>query len=174
MENRFNEEIRQLKLFKIQETEAKLRHYTEAYNSIKENVIIKFTKNSTSHLLRIVIGCCAILLLFVALIGFFPEQFNSLISSLSDVQMDQEVKQSFADLKFFFLGSAILFWFVGYLLKINIQKRNSIYSLSKLLEEVMDNMEASVNDDKRKYEYFVDNLAEQEQIRRRATKQSTV
>ncbi len=63
-------------------------------------------------------------------------------------------------------GLAILFGSIGYLLKVNNKKRNSIYSLSELLEEVMDYMEKSSSEEKRKYEYFVDSLAEKQNMKR--------
>lgn len=48
MEEKINEELRQYKLFKIQETESKLRRFKTVYENIKEHFVIKFSKNVSS------------------------------------------------------------------------------------------------------------------------------
>jgi len=50
---KIEEEIRQYKLFRIQTVKAKIREYENIFNKIKENIVIKFTKNATSSLIII-------------------------------------------------------------------------------------------------------------------------
>lgn len=63
---------------------------------------------------------------------------------------------------FFILGLALLFVFISYLLKKNNQKRSVIYKLSNLLDEVIEYMDNNVKEEKKRYEYFVDSIAEME------------
>lgn len=175
MEQKINEELRQYKLFKIQETESKLRKFTSVYEEIKQHFVVKFSKNASSNLVRIALGVLVLLFFVLGIACFFPDaiidfvQTNNLPYTQSEIiQMRQELNI----FKYIFLGLAVFFWFIGVLLRKNNKKRNTIHSLSKLLEEVMDYMETSSAEEKRKYEYFVDSLAEKEQIKK-ATKAET-
>ena len=93
---------------------------------------------------------------------------------MEDIGLKLEGDLLFEVSKYLAFGLSILFGFIGYLLKLNNRKRSNIYSLSKLLEEVMDYMETSSTDEKRKYEYFVDSLAEKEKIARDKAAQKQV
>lgn len=172
MEEKINEELRQYKLFKIQETESKLRKFKTVYEDIKEHFVIKFSKNASSNIFRIVLIIISTLFLILGLISFFPNQIIQFLESEGEVFSTTEKEDfilNFDVFKYTFLGLSIFFGFISYLLKLNNQKRNTIHSLSKLLEEVMDFMENSSNDEKRKYEHFVDSLAERERINNNAT-----
>lgn len=174
MEEKINEELRQYKLFKIQETESKLRRFKETYKKIKEHFVVKISKNATSNAFRIITTILCFLLIVIGLACFFPDQIIRLAESEGEIFTNSDktdLIEFFNFSKYIFLGLSILLGFISYLLKLNNRKRNSIYSLSKLLEEVMDYMENSSYDDKRKYEYFVDNLAEKERIKNNATQQ---
>lgn len=70
-------------------------------------------------------------------------------------------------LSYILLALSALLLLVSYLLRVTNKKRTKIYELSQLLDEVMVYMERSSKDDKRKYEYFVDSLAEKQAARRR-------
>lgn len=167
MYTKIDEELRQYKLFKIQETESKLRRFKKVYQEIKEHLLIKFTKNASSNLIGYAVYIISFLLLIVGIIFFFPNDVLNFMEStgepLSSIEK-KEFTELFDFLKYFFIATALLFGFIGYLLKLNNKKRSNIYNLSKLLEEVMDYMENSAKEDKKKYEYFVDSIAEKERI----------
>ncbi|MGB7786226.1 MAG: hypothetical protein WBL27_09010 [Salinimicrobium sp.] len=168
MEEKINEELRQYKLFKIQETESKLRRYHVVYDEIKESFVVKFSKNASSNILRILLITFSILFLILGLTCSFPDQVIEFLRSEGEVFSTSEKEDLISKLDFFkymFFGFGILFGFISYLLKLNNRKRNTIHSLSTLLEEVMNYMENSSNEEKRKYEYFVDSLAEKEKIK---------
>lgn len=170
-EQQINEELRQFKLFKIQETESKIRKFSQAYTEIKQLYLIKFSKNAGSSILRLAINLAGIALFFISLVCFFPEQlipfFENEGETLNTLEK-QEITQVLMTLKYITLGTAIICFFISYLLKKNNQKRTTIYSLSKLLEEVMTYMETSSAEEKRRYEYFMDNLAAQEAVKQEA------
>jgi len=171
MEKRINEELRQYKLFKIQETESKLRRFQQTHSEIKESYTIKVSKNVTSNILRIVLALLAVIILILSIICFFSGNLIDFLESKGEFISIQEKENAIYELniyKYFFISLTIILVFTGYLLRLNNRKRNSVYSLSILLEEVMEYMENSSNDDKRKYEYFVDSLAEQEKIKKNA------
>ena len=165
MEKIINEELRQFKLFKIQETESKLRRFQNTYSEIKEHLMVKISKNVTSNLFRVIFILLGVIALIITLICFFPEYLIEIFKSNGEyitMQQEREMIEECEIDKYIFLLFTFLLFFSSYLLKLNIKKRSSIYSLSKLLEEVMDYMENSAFEDKRKYEYFVDSIAEKE------------
>jgi hypothetical protein len=165
MEKRINEELRQFKLFKIQETESKLRRFNQKYSEIKEHIVLKVSKNITSNLVRFVFRLLTLLFFLFAITLFFPEEIIEYIDP-KNKKLSADEKMLFNLLKYFSFCVASFFLFVGYLLKLSVKKRSSIYSLSLLLEEVISYMETSSTEDKRKYEYFIDSLAEQERIKK--------
>jgi hypothetical protein len=167
MEEKINEELRQFKLLNIQETESKLRRFKTVYDEIKENNIIKFSKNASSNILRVLLFLLTFSLLILGLFCFFPEQIIDFMNTEGEYLSITEKKEMISDIGFFkyiLLGLSFLFGSLSYLLKVNNRKRSTIHSLSKLLEEVMFYMEDSSFKEKRKYEYFVDSLAEKENI----------
>ncbi|WP_282018101.1 hypothetical protein [Salegentibacter mishustinae] len=167
MDQKINEELRQYKLFKIQETEAKLRRFRKTYLEIKEHIFIKFSKNITSNILQIPIILLFIICLAIGISLLFPNVIIDFMNS-NGMNLSKSDKEEFLIISeftaYFLLGLSSLFGFISYLLKLNNRKRNNIYNLSKLLEEVMSYMENSSNDEKRKYEYFVDSIAEKEKM----------
>ena len=70
-------------------------------------------------------------------------------------------------LGYMFFGLALTSFYIGYLLKKNIRSRNNIFKLNKLIKEVIEYMETSSFDEKRKYEFYVDNLQEIENQKRK-------
>jgi hypothetical protein len=157
------EEIRQFKLYKIQTTEAKLRNYQEAFNTIKQNIVIKFTKNVSSNILIIIFTIICILLFLISLYFLFPTYLIQLMQE-NDVYYvkKNELIQVIQIIGITLIAFAILFAIIASLLKKNIRKRNVIYQLSQLIGEVIQDTHENVKEDKKKYEYFVDSIAETE------------
>ncbi len=174
MYTKVDEALRQYKLFKIQETESKLRRFKKVYYEIKEHSLIKFTKNASSNLISYFIFIISLSLLILGIMFFFPNDVLNFMESTGEslsLTEKKEFTEFFNFLKYFFICTSLLFGFMGYLLKLNNKKRNNIYNLSKLLEEVMGYMENSAREDKKKYEYFVDSIAEKEKIMRKTQNQ---
>ena len=125
MEEKINEELRQYKLFKIQETESKLRRFKVSYKEIKEHIVIKISKNATSNIFRIITTIFCILLVVIGLICFFPNQVIKLVESEGG-KLTNSYKTdliNFLNLsKYIFLGLSFLLGFISYLLKINNRK----------------------------------------------------
>jgi len=166
MENnvkKIEEEIRQYKLYKIQTTESKIKEYEELYATIKENIVIKFTKNSFSSIIRLILILISIGLFILAFTLIFPEFAISIIEKGGEVLSIDDKKsmvEIFPYLGYFILGLGIILGFIAFLLKKNNYKRTVIYKLSKLLDEIIKYMNKNVIEEKKKYEYFVDSIAE--------------
>ncbi len=160
---RINEDIRQYKLHKIQIVESKIKEYRDIFNTIKQTTVIKLTKNTSSNILRIIIILFMILLLVAGIWYLFPEQAIKMIEKSGEEISKQEKAELIKTMPYFGYGLISLLiplGFTSWLLKKNIQKRNTIYNLSKLLNEVIGYMDNNVKEDKKKYEYFIDNLGE--------------
>lgn len=165
---KIEEEIRQYKLFKIQTVEAKIREYENTFNKIKENIVVKFTKNASSNLIRILILLITIVLLLFGIFFLFPEQIIKIMEENGEFFSEQEKNDTMLILPYLgyiLISISVIFGIISSLLKKNIRKRNTIYNLSKLIKEVIDYMDENVKDDKKKYEYFVDSVAEIESKR---------
>lgn len=157
------EEIRQFKLYKIQVVEAQMRKYRELYEEIKEGIVIKFTKNASSNLLRLLLGILSLGFGILGVLLFFPEIISRLF--ILESQGGSFFNITFFEtaghyIGFFMLFVSLIILALALLLKKNIRKRNKIYELSNLVTEVIDYMDKNVKDDKMKYEYFVDSAAE--------------
>uniref|UniRef100_UPI003A924A73 hypothetical protein n=1 Tax=Bizionia sp. TaxID=1954480 RepID=UPI003A924A73 len=163
MDNKIDEELRHYKLFKIQEAESKIKRFNNKYEEIKEHIAIKISKNVTSNIFRAVISILSILFLILGIISFFPEKLIEFMEA-DGANFTFTAKANLIDLArllmYFFIAFFIILTFTSYLLRLNNRKRDNLYSLSKLLEEVIAYMENSRDDDKRKYEQFVDLMAE--------------
>ena len=88
MENnvkKIEEEIRQYKLYKIQTTEHKIREYEDIYSLIKENIFVKFTKNSFSNIFRLLFTIISIGLILLSFTLIFPEIAISFIERNGEV-----------------------------------------------------------------------------------------
>jgi hypothetical protein len=160
---KIEEKIRQYKLYKIQTTESKIREYEDIYSLIKENIIIKFTKNSFSNIFRLLLSIISIGLILLSFALIFPEIAISLIEKTGETmtQNDRDdMVEIFPYLGYFILGLGVLFRIITALLKKNNRKRTVIYELSKLIDEVIYYMNENVKEEKKKYEYFVDSIAE--------------
>ena len=165
---KIEEEIRQYKLYKIQIVEVKIREYKNTFNKIKENIIIKFTKNVSSNILRIIFLLVTISLLVIGLFFIFPEQIIKMMEENGGFSSEQEKKEFILTtpyIGYILITISMFFSFISILLKKNIRKRNTIYNLSKLINEVIDYMDDNVKEDKKKYEYFVDSAADIENRR---------
>ena len=170
------EEIRQFKLHKIQIVESKIREYENTFIAIKENVVIKFSKNISSNILRVIFTLITITLLLFGIGLLFPEQLIKLLEENGDMFNDSEKRELIIGLPFlgyFIISISILFGFVSSLLKKNINKRNTIYKLSKLLNEVINYMDENLKEDKKKYEYYVDSIAEIEDKKKESNNKTT-
>ena len=157
------EEIRQYKLYKIQIIESKIREYEDIFNTIKENVALKFTKNASSNIFRFLLIPITVILFLAGIYLLFPELVISLMERYGIEFSGVEKREYILKLPFIGYISLLMSIFLGItasLLKKNIRKRNTIYNLSKLLKDVIDYMNEDVNENKKKYEYFVDSMAE--------------
>lgn len=160
---KIEEEVRQYKLYKIQTVNAKIREYENTFNTIKENIVIKFTKNASLNILRIILLLATIALFLIGILFLFPEQIIKIMEQNGEyfsVQEKSDFILTTPYLGYILISISILFSFISLLLKKNIRKRNTIYNLSKLIKEVIDYMDANVKEDKKKYEYFVDSAAD--------------
>lgn len=174
---RIEEEIRQYKLYKIQIVDAKRSEYEKTFNEIKQNIVIKFTKNASSNLLRFFLLLVTVSVLLVGVLFLFPEHIIKILEENGEYFSKQEkidLELVLHYLGYVFISISILIGSISSLLKKNIKKRNTIYDLSKLISEVIDYMGDNVKEDKKKYEYFVDNLAEIEKIKNDNTTQHSV
>lgn len=176
MEERINEEIRQYKLYKIQITESKVQEYKKVYDLIRENIIIKIAKNSTSFIIRVGITILVILLFVGAVGSFFPKQFLYFLGNNSEIQIYHEnfsLDSSLPYIGALFLGLSILMMELSKLIKVNNAKRNTVYEMSKLLDDIILYMENTSVEEKQKYEAFMDTMSEHEIRRQREEKQSS-
>jgi len=168
-----NEEIRQFRLERIQETEVKLFRFIEAYNEIKEYLVIKFTKNASLNLIRVILAIIFFLLIVGSTLFFFPSKLIDTIQNSGKVLSGNDInafKFISPYVAYFFLVLAVIFFYIGFLLKKNIKSRNNIYNLNKLLEEVIEYMEVATTEERRKYEYHIDYL---EELKNRKTPPTT-
>lgn len=138
------QEIRKEKLQRIEETEKKITDYKGVYNVIKEGFISKLTKNSAIGVFKLIIYILALL--------FIVDAFYALVADMND--LNAPMGRGY----FFFVGlfMAGLFIIIGKALKSNIEKRNVIFKLSKLMEDVITYMDGSLKNEKERYEHFID------------------
>ncbi len=175
--NKIEEEIRQYKLYKIQTTESKIREYEDIYSLIKENIVVKFTKNAFSNIFRLLLTIISIGLIALSFTLIFSEFAISIIQKNGKVltQTDREFMiEFFPYLGYFMLGLGLLFGIVSALLRKNNRKRSVIYELTKLTDEVIYYMHENVKEEKKKYEYFVDSIAEIEASKENTTQQKNM
>jgi len=156
------EQIRQYKLNKIHVVESKISEYERVFNTIKENALFRYTKNATSVILIIIFLLLTGVSMIFGLALFFPEQIIELTGSGQEwtpQERDEFISESnyFA---FFFIILSLLFGSITLLLKKNMRKKNTIFRLSRLLQDVIEYMDENVKEDKKKYEYFVDSMSE--------------
>ena len=160
---KIEEEIRQYKLYKIQIIEQKIRGYQDVFDKIKESVVIKFTKNATSNIIWIVLTIIAIMLFLVGVILLFPGQVISYLEDngdlLSEIKVDS-IQVFMPFFGYFIITISLFFEIIAVLLRKNVRKRNTIFDLSLLLKDVINYMKENNKEEKKKYEYFVDSIAE--------------
>lgn len=157
------QEIRKYKLSKIEKTENRIAEYSEVYDLIKENSLVKITKNSTSHVLRFILFLIATILLVLGIFCLFPEQIIDLIEDGGEKLSSSEKKEFnliYPIFGYILIGLSLILGFVSVLLKKNITKRNVIFELSNLVDEVISYMSENVEEEKKKYEYFVDSIVD--------------
>ncbi len=157
--------LRQKKLYKIQVVEAKIREYRKVFSDIKEHGIIKFSKNTTLHILKLSVDVFIGLLILTGVFCLFPLEISVFINpnTALSLENDPELISALSYMGYALFILSIPFMIISYLLKKNIQKRNTIYRLSKLVNEVIDYMEEDTKSEKQKYEYFIDTMAELKQ-----------
>ncbi|GGZ60850.1 hypothetical protein [Mesonia mobilis] len=163
MVNHIEEEVEQFKIAKIAETELKLEQFQNAYQEINENIAIKISKNATFNLFRVVFILLSLFLFALGVYCFFPGEFILLMEENGESFNSEEkniIVLVFKALRYVFFSTAVVLYFVSYLLKLNNRKRNTIYSLSHLLEEMISFLDKSSKDEKIKYEQYLDYLAE--------------
>ena len=160
---RIEKEIRQYKLNKIQSIESRVKEYEDVYASIRENIVLKFTKNVTSNVIRGVSLFIALLLISIGIWLIFPESFIRFLEKNGEAFSELERNDFILTAPYtggFLMFIAVLFYTISILLRKNIQKRNTIFKLSSLVKEVIGTMDENVKEDKIKYEYFVDSMSD--------------
>lgn len=162
------EEIRQFKLFKIQKDKAKIKEYEDTYDKIRENTVLRYTKNISSNILIILMVLLTITLFSIGVSFQFPEEMTKFMEENGERFSSQEKEENnifFPFLGYFFIALSLVFGLIASLLKKNIRKRNTIYRLSHLVSDVIEHMSENVKEEKKRYEYYVDSSAEFESKR---------
>jgi len=165
-----NENIRQHRLYRIQTTDQKIRKFKSIHDEIKEHLVIKFTKNASLNVIRLVLGLITLIFIGVSILYFFPDKLITFMEANGEILTQDEKNEIYLDADFLgcmFLILSFISIYIGYLLKKNIRSRNSIFKLNKLIKEVIEYMESTSYDEKRKYEFYVDNLQEIENQKRK-------
>lgn len=160
---RINEEIRQHRLYRIQITEAKIKKFSKAHEEIKEHLVIKFTKNATLNLIRLFLWVLFSLFAALSILFFFPDKLIEFIGE-TDIFLGSGGKEAYyfiaQILAYGFMFFAFVAFYVNVLMKKNIRNRNKLYRMNELLVEMIKYMKEVSTDEKRKYEFYVDNLQE--------------
>lgn len=116
-------------------------------------------------------------MLLFGIFFLFPEQIIKIMVENGEYFSEQEKNNTVLMLPYLgyiLISISVILGIISSLLKKNIRKRNTIYNLSKLLKEVIDYMGENVKEDKKKYEYFVDSVAEIESKKRNNTTQQKI
>lgn len=161
MQQQINEELRQYKLARIQEGEIRNERFQAAYDQIRESVIIKVSKNASSNIFRIASGLISFFTFLIGISFIFPQSLNEFFNLSVWPEYEGMLNEAKGVAYFFFIVSSV-FFLIGYLLKVNNRERTQLYSVSILLEEVMEYLKTSTEEEKRKYEFFLDHFAELE------------
>lgn len=153
------QEIKELKLYKIQIFEEKTSEYRQKYRSIRKNALIRVSSNAFSNTMRLILGIICFGFILVSLMSFFPQESILIIRKyqLNFTQISNEELIQYADFsKFISLFIAFFFYRMGRLIKKNIQIKNTIGELSELVNEVMDCMDTETAEEKRSYETMME------------------
>jgi hypothetical protein len=154
--NEIENELRQYKLHKIKESESKLNRFEKKYNEINEHVALKMSKNITSNIFRVFLIISSILCFFITV--FLLIESSTVEDEIFDFRTSQNKLIIISSI--FLITASIIAITISFLLKLNIRKRNNIFSLAKLLDEIILHLEKSTNEDKKNYEHFMDLIAE--------------
>lgn len=157
------EEIRQYKLYKIQATEQKIREYEGEYNRIKQHLVVWYTKNISSSLLVWIFSLIATALSLLGISFLFPEQWITFMQNNGEFIFEAEkndIRLPFPYTGYVVISIATIFSVIVFFIKRNSDKRKTIYKMEKLLTEIISDMRANTSEEKKKYEYFVDSMAE--------------
>ena len=161
----FEDEIRNYKLYKISLISKRIKEYKDVLYNIKQNIVIKQSKNITSNIIAFVFYGITIVFLIIGIYFQFPENFIELINENGEAFNNtdkQYIKDELPIFGYIILFLSVLFFVISKLLRKNLKKRNKIYDLSILVNDVIEYLEENNREDKRKYEYFVDNIAEKQ------------
>jgi len=93
----------------------------------------------------------------------FPEQVIKVMERKGKFLSEQDkngIMLILPYLGYVLISISVIFGIISLLLKKNIRKRNTIYNLSRLIKEGIDYMNENVEEDKKKYAYFVDSIAD--------------
>ncbi len=157
------EEIRQYKLYKIQTTEQKIKEYEAEYNRIKQHLIIWYTKNVSSSVLIWLFNLIGIVLFLIGVSFLFPEQWLTFLQDKGKIISEAEQNElmlTFPYMGYFVISLSAIFWVIVFFIRRNSDKRKTIYKLEMLLTEIIGDMQHNNTEEKKKYEYFVDSVAE--------------
>jgi len=153
--NEIDGALKNFKQFEINEEKAKIAEYKLAYEIIHENYPITVVKNVASKTTRILLILVTVLFFALTIFAFVP---NGIQNFFKDIDAEQLPNLLSVLLGFSFLLITIFAYCLRISMKKNHQRRNVIYELSCLLEEVVEHAEYSVDDKTRRYEMYVENL----------------
>ncbi len=153
--NEIDGALKNFKQFEISEEKTKIEEYKLAYEVIHENYPITVVKNVASSVTRIFLILIAISFFALTVFAFVP---NGIQSTFKDMDPEQLPNLLSVLLGFSFLLVTIFAYFLRISMKKNHERRNVIYELSGLLEEVIEHAEYSLEDKTRRYETYVENL----------------
>lgn len=149
------QEIKELKLYKIQILEDKAGEFGQKYRLIKKNAMIRVSSNLFSNAMRFILSIFCFGFILFTLMSFFPHE-TILIMEKYQLNISQTNNQEliqYADLsKYISLFMAFLFYRMGRLIKKNIQLKNTMSKLSELVDEMIDCLDTETAEEKRRYE----------------------
>jgi len=157
------EEIKELYLYKIQVFEDKTSEYRQKHKSIKENNLSRVSGNSSSMIMRIILGILCLGFIILSLMTLIPHE---LILIIREYPLNIN-KLSYEDLfkaieisKYVFLFLSFIFYRMGRLIKKNLQKKKIICKLSKLTDELIVFMDTEADHEKTRYEHLKDHSSD--------------
>lgn len=153
--NEIDGALKKFKQFEISEEQAKIQEYKLAYEIIHENYPLTLAKNFASKVSRLLLFLISIAFFTLTVYAFIPKGFQNHFSDLTNAELLSVLS---AFLGFSFLLIAICAYFLRISMKKNQERRNVIYELSGLLEDVIEHTEQSLEEKTRRYEMYVENL----------------
>ena len=151
------EEIRELNLYRIQVFEEKTSEYRQKHKSIKKNASDRVSGIYSAMFMRLILGILCLGFIILSVIAFLPHELILFIRKyplkINQISYD-ELYQAIEMAKYAFLFIALIFYRMGRLIKKNLQKKDTIYKLSKLNDELISFMDTEADREKTRNEFF--------------------